>query len=552
MAEGREQYAEKLLAAVNEAARSSSTRFVTFLTVAVYVAVTIASTTDEMLVRAHLVTLPLLNTQIPISGPFGFYTVAPWLIVLLHTDFLLQLSMLGGKLARFQTAADGLPEEASTHLRERMASFYYVQFLTGQAPSRFLNVLSGLIMWLTMVVLPLALLLWVQVRFLPFHSQWATALHRAAVVIDAVLVLFLWPQVSPRRRYLPEPTGTLADRLRRLVSVRSLVGLVCAASVLLSVFASIPGDQPEDGTWFRHRNLDLRERVLTDPLPAEVINGLRDGDVEERERQLERVSPLNFLQGRDLRHADLYNAVMPRLDLRSRRDDATGELIDTRLRGADLRWAQMQGVLLDEADVSGANLQGAQLHGASLWSTRLDGANLSDAQLQDARLGHARLTGAAMQRAQLQGVVLAGAMLDHADLSDAQLQAAVLTEANLQGANLTGASLQGADLSGAKLDGARLERAQLQGAILTGASLQGTDLSQAALDTADTSNVALLLGLACADPYAARGVARQALNSPNRDRPALAAALLSADVTSCRGVALLPPPLREALQRSPR
>ena len=98
MSDPREQHAEKLLAAVNEAAGSVSTRFVTFLTVSVYVAVTIASTTDEMLVRAHLVTLPLLNTQIPISGPFGFYTVAPWLIVLLHADFLLQLSMGGKRL----------------------------------------------------------------------------------------------------------------------------------------------------------------------------------------------------------------------------------------------------------------------------------------------------------------------------------------------------------------------------------------------------------------------------------------------------------------------
>ena len=548
--DAREQYAEKLLTAVNEAARGASTRFVTFLTVSVYVAVTIASTTDEMLVRAHLVRLPVLDTHIPISGPFGFYTVAPWLVLLLHTDFLLQLSMLGGKLARFQGALDELPEPVALMLRERVASFYYVQFLTGQAASRFLGLLAGLIMWLTMVVLPLALLVWIQVRFLPFHSVWATALHRVAVIGDALLILFLWPQVAPRRRQAV-PTAGRTALVRRLVAVQTMVGAVCTAAVLFSLLVTtIPGDEAEGGAWFSRRNLDLRERVLTNPLPAEVINALRDGDVAERERQLERVSPLNFLQGRDLRHANLYNAVLPRLDLRSRRDEHSGELIDTELRGADLRWAQMQGVLLDEADVGGANLQGAQLQGASLWSTRLEGANLSDAQLQDARLGNARLADASLTRAQLQGAVLSGAGLRGADLTGAQLQGARLDQADLRGANLTGAALQGADLSGAKLEGARVQDAQLQGAVLSGASLVGVDLTGAGLADVKADHTAALVALACADPYVARGIARQALSSEARDRPRLTAALLAAEPESCGGVALLPGPLREALVRA--
>jgi hypothetical protein len=103
MAESQEQYAEKLLGSVNDAANAVSTRFVTFISVGACVAVTVASTTHEMLLRAsNLVTLPLLNAQIPIIGPFGFYTIAPWLIVLLHSDLLVQLSILGNELARFE------------------------------------------------------------------------------------------------------------------------------------------------------------------------------------------------------------------------------------------------------------------------------------------------------------------------------------------------------------------------------------------------------------------------------------------------------------------
>jgi uncharacterized protein YjbI with pentapeptide repeats len=327
-----------------------------------------------------------------------------------------------------------------------------------------------------------------------------------------------------------------------------LVGLVCLASVVFSIaVATIPGDQPGRGARYMRRNLDLRERVLTNPLPPEVINALRDGDVLQRERQLARVSPLNFLQGRDLRFANLYNAVLPRLDLRSRRDERSGTLIDTRLRGADLRWAQMQGILLDEADAARANLQGAQLQGASLWSTRLVEADLSDAQLQDARLGSADLGSARLQRARLQGAVLSGARLVNADLAGAQLQAARLDHADLRGADLTGAALQGADLSHARLDGATLKHALLHGAALGGATLEGVDLAAVDLDPPDADPTAALLALACTDPYVARGVARQALDSEARDRPRLVLALLGADPAACNGVALLTASLREGL-----
>lgn len=117
MPDEQKQHAERLLDIVNDTARAVGTRFVTFLTVGVYVALTIAATTDEMVVRPSLVTLPLLNTKIPISGLFGFYTIAPWLIVFLHWDLLLQLSMLDGKLSRFRGDVDKLPAEGDAASR---------------------------------------------------------------------------------------------------------------------------------------------------------------------------------------------------------------------------------------------------------------------------------------------------------------------------------------------------------------------------------------------------------------------------------------------------
>ena len=97
-------------------------------------------------------------------------------------------------------------------LRQRVANFYYVLYFTRQAPSRFLHLLSAFITWVTAVVIPPVLLLWIQVRFLPFHSVTDTWLHRAAVVIDVALILsVLLPRVTPLLRSKAKMPGWQAS-----------------------------------------------------------------------------------------------------------------------------------------------------------------------------------------------------------------------------------------------------------------------------------------------------------------------------------------------------
>ena len=119
---------------------------------------------------SNVVTLPIVNVSIPIIGPFGFYTLAPWLIVLLHAGLLLQVSMLITTLGHFCKAVDKLPTEQRTPFRERLPRFYYVLYLAGEAPSEVVRIASGVVTWVVMVVIPIVLLLALQVRFLPVHS----------------------------------------------------------------------------------------------------------------------------------------------------------------------------------------------------------------------------------------------------------------------------------------------------------------------------------------------------------------------------------------------
>jgi len=570
MAQEREDYSEKLLASVNEAAAAVSTRFVTFVSVAAYVAVTVASTTHEMLLRAtNLVTLPLLNAQIPIIGAFGFYTIAPWLIVLLHSDLLLQLSILANELTRFEQEVSRCSDDKRALLRQRVANFYYVLYLTRQAPSRFLHLLSGFITWVTAVAIPLGLLLWIQIRFLPFHSDTDTWLHRAAVVADAMLVVFvLLPRFAPHFPSRQTGPGWRA-LLDRMVAARTLVVLGCALTVGFSLLVvTIPRGAAGGKTWFAH-NMDLRERVLvSNVLSPEDVNALRDSNQPQQLRQvLAKVAPLYALQGRDFRYANLNNAVLPGLDLRALRSDDGGDakpappecdyrrscedppqcenpsIRRTELTGVDLGWASMQKAMFDEAVLEGANLGWARIQYGSFAGAHMNRAILACAKLQEARFGSAKLCGADLREAELQQAVF----------SDASLQGASLQKARLIKANLERADLRGADLSEADLTDANLRDAQLQGAVLRGAVTRGAVFDGAIIDLSDLSAAtaardgavpsgvnAYLAGLACASPAAAYGIARQALHSPARDGHGLARALLDArSRPECAGLAAL-------------
>ena len=101
-----------------------------------------------------------------------------------------------------------------------------------------------------------------------------------------------------------------------------------------------------------------------------------------------------------------------------------------RIRGRDLN-----GAILDFANLSKVDFTGADLQGASLLSAQLQGASLRNAQLQGAQLGLAQLQGATLDFAKLQGASLVGADLQGAALAAAHLQGAHLGNTKLQGAS---------------------------------------------------------------------------------------------------------------------
>lgn len=97
--------AKALLDAANSASERVAGLHVAFMAVCAYVLVIVFGTTDLDLLMGKGVRLPVVNVDVPIVG---FYAFAPYLVVLVHFNLLLQLQLLSRKLFAFDAAA---PEE---------------------------------------------------------------------------------------------------------------------------------------------------------------------------------------------------------------------------------------------------------------------------------------------------------------------------------------------------------------------------------------------------------------------------------------------------------
>ena len=532
--------AERLRGAVDDAARLAQNLYLSFLLLGTYIAVIIGSTTDGQLLKTSPVTLPLLNVQLPIVG---FYVFIPWLLLLLYVNLLLHLTFLAQKLYRFHAVLAALTDVVAREDQyARMFPFPFSALLIAAPAPWHLRGLLGLMVGTTVVLLPLGLLLWAQVRFLPYHDTAITWNHRIAVLVDLAVLWLFWSLLFPPAPCQEAPAhggplGRAAPRaVRRAAGTRrrrwriGLSGLTGVTVVFALGIAVLPDegmerwlvanvlpqgwvtrqadpDQRGHGVFTLtfglfeapgaplHRNLRLQEQVLVAGEPsAKVLAALQQTDESKRAQGLDELTGL-ILTNRDLRGANFRETLFPKADLRG------ANLQRAMLRGARVFAGTFSAFPISEGgrcvekaqqseencvtNLQGADLRGAQLQGADLRGAPLQGAFLQFAQLQGADLRGAPLQGAGWAGAQLQRANLAGAPLQGANLRGAPLQGADLRGAPLQGAFLWGAPLQGADLRGAPLQGAFLLDAQLQGAFLQFAQLQGAFLLDAQLQGAD-------------------------------------------------------------------
>ncbi|HWK34438.1 MAG TPA: pentapeptide repeat-containing protein [Hyphomicrobium sp.] len=482
-----------LLEAVNSSSDTAHTGWLIFLAIMTYLVIAVAGVTHEALLMETPVELPILQVKIQLKQFFQF---APIVLVLFHLGILAQLVLLARKAIEFDHAIGFLEVSGKrTHpLRLELHNFFFVQGIAGPQRSALMNGFLNIMSWLTIVILPVVLLLYMQVAFLPYHDVTTTWINRVFLTLDIVGVLLIGV-------FLMRAETSFFQAFWRSTAAHPLsvvtTTIVLAAVAYLSYFAAtVPGERL-DGigrkltAWSAAADAGpVQQSSFALPFLAgdDALFGIfrRNLDVTDSDLVGEEGGKNLRLRGRDLRYAKLDRTDLSGADLTGTRLDGAS-LIGANLEKASLGCAEPDTVMLSDNRVAGrcvsarnTDLTRARLGHARLWGADLTGAKLDDAQLDSADLGNAILTGAS----------LANAHLDKAELTGGvQAQAANFLNASLQGADLTGARLQLADFSSASLQGALLNFAQLDGAVLRDANLEATSLQQATLVAADMNGM---------------------------------------------------------------
>jgi len=502
-----------LLEAVNKSSDTAHMAWLIFLAVMAYLMIAVAGVSHRDLLLERDVQLPILGVPIPLVQFFQF---APIFLLLFHLGLISQLVLLARKTVEFDISVRQLETTSRrTHpLRLELHNFFFVQGIAGPHRSAVMSLFLYSMSWLTLAILPVVLMLFIQLSFLPYHNVAITWTHRIALVLD-ISVLALIGVFLTRAE-----TNFFQAFWKTSVShpISFIVTLIVLSAIALFSFfvATVPGESLDkavrryaaeqqqnttqavqlsthgftlpmlwggtDGSLFGffHRNLIVSDLDL-----------VADSEVSPKERTIS-------LRGRDLRFAELDRSDLHQADMTGANLDGAS-LIGADLRGIRLNCQDENELFLGDgrsnaqcATARGANFTGAQLNNGILTGVDLSGAKLENAELEGAILKFSVLEGASFWNANLrkadltagiqaQGASFPVARLEGADLNGAQLQFADFTNAQLQGASLTHAHLQGAVFRNADMSAISLKRARLHGADMTGAILQGADLRWAGI-----------------------------------------------------------------------
>ena len=484
-----QRHVEVLRRAVDDAAQQLRAANFTLVSVALYLFVAGLGTSHRDLLLGRMVKLPIFDVEVSL---LWFYLLAPCVLVILHFTVLSLCGTVAQRLRQLQQEMRDLGVHASE--QRFVLSLLYphplVEWLARpptQPISRALQILS---LVLPTMAMPIATLLWLESRFLPYQSWSITLLHSGYVLLDLLVIWFMWRRVFQEAMALQSAPAAAAPKVLQVRRPWLLAGIGLTA--VIAILTTAPVGASALWGFEAFATLDVQRTVLSGDGSAETharLATLTKDQLNARLHAIERAeqNPDDFtsvieapapktgptLQGRSLRGAVLVGTSLVGADL-------TG----ADLTGADLRATDFRGALLEEATLDRARLNFAHLEGADLTNASVRGADLPYSELQGAIVHGTDFTGADLNGAHLQFL----SFLDPEPRSGRALSQRPYEPPVFWGAILRGAQLQGTPIEG---DSTQLNlRVDFRGADLRKAQLAGVDLRLFDLDGADLSDYA--------------------------------------------------------------
>jgi len=518
---------------------------ITFLSLLLYINLIIAGTDAGQILRVAPVTLPLLNVPLPIIGFYGFL---PWLLLFFHLYLLMQHYLFSQQLFRFNGALQNASPVEQAYARKNLGNLPFLHWMVGRHHS-VMQFLLTLITLVCLIVWPLVTLLWLQMAILPYHSADLLAWQRVALVLDVLLVGWLWPKTLDsddcslawwgrgisgaghslaflpfcllwlichipglRGHIVAQPSNAWQTVKSALpgAATASALALGLSAVLFLSLMVATLPDSWEDR--FITNNANNKT-----PKPANLF-WLKTVDVDGRGDPIRMAfAPTAWLHEQ---HAKLFDEKSGQEKQQYEESLTKGAKFCPSVEKPDEKAKKLclmvqpllprnmilrEKVLTADAGLLKPELEArlqadaveakseelAQIRGLDLQNRNLDYADFTGSSLPKADLRYASLKHAVLRQARLDQAQLRSAYLEQVDLSDAKLSGVDLSRAELPGARLYEAKLPGANLTDANLSDAKLIRAALTGANLSHAKLPGADLAGAELPGADLTRAEL-------------------------------------------------------------
>jgi hypothetical protein len=372
---------------VADAASVSNTLWVTYLGTLFYLLIAVGSVTHKDLFLQSSMTLPFVNVNLPTAG---FFFLGPVVFLILHAYVLLHFVILTDKIATLdQVLTTQIANQEM--LRRQLPANTFVQFLAG--PSEVRDGMIGVFLWLialvTLVISPVLLLLFFELKFLPYHSELITWVQRIAVGIDLGLLWFLWPRIALRKSVaarIDQTSVGLFLKIQRDWTTGTMWILTFGSPAVLLLIATFPGEDLHlvkiPGTAMlidgKLNESLLPESLLSSRLMLPKFDAVHQAKLDSKEK-LDEAAESIIIQGRQLQGANLKLADLRKANFIG--DDLTNaDLGSANLTNARLDIANLTNARLDFADLTGANLAGANLTGANLTDVK----NLNQVQLDQA------------------------------------------------------------------------------------------------------------------------------------------------------------------------
>jgi hypothetical protein len=223
--------------AVVDAAGVGTGLWLSYLFVMFYFAIAAGAVTHRDLLLESPVKLPFLNVELPLKA---FFILGPVVFLIVHAYVLLHFVLLTGKIGAFhlELQAQISGDNVRAGLRRQLPSNIFVQSLAGSREVRtgIIGFLLRLIINISLVAGPIALLVLFQLQFLPYHSVWITSWQRLAVAIDLILLWILWPRITRGE------TAWLGWSDFKRVKIRALLLVSTLPALLVFTIATFPGE----------------------------------------------------------------------------------------------------------------------------------------------------------------------------------------------------------------------------------------------------------------------------------------------------------------------